>query len=471
MTTQCNAPKLTFHELDSREVVGRFDGGEITSDAGGILLREVEERTRILGRMSECFDDYRDPERIEHSVESLVKQRVMGLCLGDEDLNDHDELCRDRMMALLCESDDLQGERRHKESDRGKPLAGKSTLNRLELTPAKERDRRYKRIEADTAGLDGLLVDVFVEAHECEGPLEVVLDVDATDDPLHGEQEGRFFHGYYKNYCYLALYIFCGEHLLCARLRPADVDAARGVEEELERIVMRIRAKWSGVRVIVRGDGGYCRDELMTWCEGQEVDYVLGLSKNSRLVKLIGDEMVEARRLHEVSGEAVRLFKELRYRTRKSWSCERRVVAKVEHLSGGGNPRFIVTSIPVEQWAGRELYEQGYCARGEMENRIKEQQLNLFADRTSSHQMQANQLRLYFASFAYVMMHGLRRLGLVGTELARAQCGTIREKVLKVGAEIRVSVRKVWLSMSESYPRAGLFRRILARLEAIPLRC
>ena len=443
MTTQCNAPKLTFHELDSREVVGRFDGGEITSDAGGILLREVEERTRVLGRMSECFDDHRDPERIERSVESLVKQRVMGLCLGYEDLNDHDELCRDRMMALLCESDDLKGERRHKESDRGKPLAGKSTLNRLELTPAKERDRRYKRIEADTAGLDGLLVDVYVEAHEGEGPLEVVLDVDATDDPLHGEQEGRFFHGYYKNYCYLPLYIFCGEHLLCARLRTADVDAARGVVEELERIVMRIRAKWLGVRVIVRGDGGFCRDELMTWCEGQEVDYVLGLSKNSRLVKLIGDEMVEARRLHEASGEAVRLFKELRYRTRKSWSCERRVVAKVEHLSGGGNPRFIVTSIPVEQWAGRELYEQGYCAQGEMENRIKEQQLNLFADRTSSHQMQANQLRLYFASFAYVMMHGLRRLGLEGTELARAQCGTIREKVLKVGAEIRVSVRKV----------------------------
>ena len=202
MTTQCNATKLTFHELDSREVVGRFDGGEITSDAGGVLLREVEKRTGILGRMSECFDDHRDPEQIEHSVESLVKQRVMGLCLGYEDLNDHDELCRDRMMALLCESDDMKGERWHKESDRGKALAGKSTLNRMELTPAKEGDRRYKKIEADTAGLDALLVDVFLEAHEGDAPKEVVLDVDATDDPLHGEQEGRYFHGYYKNYCY-----------------------------------------------------------------------------------------------------------------------------------------------------------------------------------------------------------------------------------------------------------------------------
>ena len=470
MTTQCSESKLVFHELDSRGVEARFDGGEITSDAGGILLREVEKRTRILGRMSECFADHRDPERIEHTVESLVKQRVLGLCLGYEDLNDHDELCRDPMLAVLCDSGDVKGERRHRESDRGKALAGKSTLNRLELRPVQEKHKRYRKIEADTACLDGLLVDVFLEAYE-EAPIEVVLDVDATDDPLHGEQEGRFFHGYYKNYCYLPLYIFCGEHLLCARLRTADQDAAQGVVVELEGIVARIRARWPGVGVVVRGDSGFCRDELMKWCEEEEVDYVLGLSKNERLTKMIAEEMDEAKRLHEASGEAQRLFKELRYRTRKTWSCERRVVAKVEHLSGGENPRFIVTSIAVEQWAGRELYEQGYCARGDMENRIKEQQLNLFADRTSSHQMQANQLRLYFASFAYVMMQTLRSTGLRGTELARAQCGTIREKVLKIGAQIRVSVRKVWLSMSESYPRAVLFRAVLARLEAIPLRC
>ena len=471
MTTQCIEGKLMFHDLGSREVVARFDGGEITSDAGAVLLREVEKRTGVLGRMSECFEDHRDPERIEHTVESLVKQRVMGLCLGYEDLNDHDELCRDRLLALVCDSEDVLGERRRRESDVGKALAGKSTLNRLELSPVQDQHKRYRKIEADTAGLDALLVDVFLEAHAQQAPLEVVLDVDATDDPLHGEQEGRFFHGYYKNYCYLPLYIFCGEHLLCARLRGADRDAAAGVVEELEGIVARIRAQWPGVRILVRGDSGFCRDELMRWCEECGVEYVLGLAKNVRLTKRIGEEMAEAKRLHEASGEAQRLFKELRYRTRKTWSCERRVVAKVEHLSGGANPRFIVTSIPVQQWAGRELYEQGYCARGEMENRIKEQQLNLFADRTSSHQMRANQMRLYFASFAYVLMHALRRLGLVGTELARAQCGTIREKVLKLGAQIRVSVRKIWLSMSQSYPRAGLFRAILARLEAIPLRC
>ena len=471
MTTQCNEAKLIFHDLDSREVVGRFDGGEITSDAGAVLLREVEKRTRVLRRMSECFKDHRDPERLEHTVESLVKQRVMGLCLGYEDLNDHDELCRDRMMALVCESDDVNGERRHRESDRGKALAGKSTLNRMELRPEQDKHRRYRKIEADTAALDALLVDVFLEAHEGDVPIEVVLDVDATDDPLHGEQEGRFFHGYYKSYCYLPLYIFCGHHLLSARLRTADQDGAQGVVEELEGIVGRIRARWPGVGIVVRGDSGFCRDELMTWCEEQGVEYVLGLAKNPRLTKMIGEEMAEAKRLHEASGESERVFAELRYRTRDTWSCERRVVAKAEHMSGGENPRFIVTSYAVEQWAGCELYEQGYCARGEMENRIKEQQLNLFADRTSSHQMQANQMRLYFASFAYVLMHGLRRMGLVGTELARAQCGTIREKVLKIGAQIRVSVRKVWLSMSESYPREGLFRAVLARLEAIPLCC
>ena len=423
MTTQCNEGKLLFHDLDSREVVGRFDGGEIISDAGAVLLREVEKRTGILGRMSECFEDHRDPERIEHTVESLVKQRVMRLCLGDEDLNDHDELCRDRMMALVCESDDVLGERRHRESDRGKALAGKSTLNRLELAPEQDKHRRYRKIEADTAGLDALLVDVFLDAHERDAPIEVVLDVDATDDPLHGEQEGRFFHGYYKSYCYLPLYIFCGHHLLCARLRTADTDAAAGVVEELEGIVGRIRARWPGVGLIVRGDSGFCRDELMKWCEEQEVEYILGLAKNERLTKMIGEEMAEAKRLHEASGEAQRVFAELRYRTRKTWSCERRVVAKAEHLSGGENPRFIVTSIPVEQWAGRELYEQGYCARGEMENRIKEQQLNLFADRTSSHPMQANQLRLYFASFAYVLMHGCAAWGWWARRLCARSAG------------------------------------------------
>ena len=470
MNTECTRTKLVFQGLDGRDVVGRFDGGEITSDAGGVLLREVEHRTRILGRLGECFTDRRDPDRVEHSVEALVKQRVYGLCLGYEDLNDHDELCRDRLLALLCERDDLTGELRNRKSDRGKPLAGKSTLHRLERTPSKGPQGRYRKISEDPAAMDALLLDVFVEAH-AEPPEEVILDVDATDDPLHGKQEGRFFHGYYKRYCFLPLYVFCGEHLLCARLRTSDRGAAHGVVPELARIVGRLREAWPQVRITVRGDSGFCNDEVMAWCEKEDVDYVLGLAKNDRLKKQIAPKMEVVRLLQKSLGKAVRRFQELRYRTRKTWTCERRVVAKVEHLPRGENPRFIVTSVGREECDGRTLYEEVYCARGDMENRIKEQQLGLFADRTSSKLLQANQLRLYFSSFAYLMVHALRRLGLVGTKLERAQSWTVRVKLLKIGAQVRITTRKVWLSFSESYPYAALLKTILTRLQAVPLRC
>ena len=470
MTTECTKTKLIFQGLDGRDVVGRFDGGEITSDAGGVLLREVEQRTRILGRLSECFTDGRDPDRIEHTVEAQVKQRVYGLCLGYEDLNDHDVLCRDRLLALLCDRDDLTGEFRRRESDRGKPLAGKSTLHRLERTPTKGAPGRYRKIVEDPAAMDALLLDVFVEAH-AEPPKEVILDVDATDDPLHGKQEGRFFHGYYKRYVYLPLYTFCGEHLLCARLRSSDRGAAHGVVPELARIVTRLREAWPQVRITVRGDSGFCNDELMTWCEKEGVDYVLGLAKNERLKKRITTEMEMVRQLQKALGKAQRQFKEFRYQTRKSWTCERRVVAKVEYLPRGENPRFIVTSVPTEACDGRRLYEEIYCARGDMENRIKEQQLGLFADRTSSALIQANQLRLYFSAFAYLMVHTLRRVGLAGTKLARAQSWTLRLKLLKIGAQVRVTTRKVWLSFSESYPYAALLKTVLAQVQAHPLRC
>ena len=373
MTAECTRPKLMFQGLDGRQVVGRFDGGEITSDAGGVLLREVEQRTRILGRLSECFTDHRDRDRTEHSVGALIKQRVVGLCLGYEDLNDHDELCRDRLLALLCDRDDLTGEFRRVESDQGKPLAGKSTLNRLELTPLEGPEPKYKKIVADPAGMDELLVEVFVEAHP-EPPQEVILDVDATDDPLHGKQEGRFFHGYYKRYCYLPLYVFCGDHLLCARLRSSNRGAADGVVEELKRIVRRLREAWPQVGITIRGDSGFSNDELMAWCEEEGIDYVLGLAKNDRLKRRIEAQMEVVRQFQQASGEPVRQFEERRYRTRKSWSRERRVVAKVEHLPRGENPRFIVTSVPVQDCDGRALYEEVYCARGDMENRIKEQQ-------------------------------------------------------------------------------------------------
>jgi hypothetical protein len=471
METECTAGQLEFHGLGRRAVVGKFDGGKISSDSGGLLLREVEQRTHILKRLAGCFVDHRDPDQIEHTVESLIKQRVMGLALGYEDLNDHDALRHDPLLALLSDVADPTGQDRRRAQDKGCALAGKSTLNRLELTPLDaDAASRYKKIVTCPAAMDELLVALFLEAYEAP-PAEIILDADATDDPLHGHQEGRFFHGYYRRYCYLPLYIFCGEHLLCARLRKADQDGAAGTQEELERIIGRIRRTWPDVRIIVRGDSGFCRDDLMGWCEAHGVEYVVGLAKNSRLKAAIAEEMVEAKVQYEATGQAARVFKDFRYRTRTSWSCERRVIGKAEYLAKGENPRFVVTSLPANALDARAVYEDLYCARGDMENRIKEQQLALFADRTSTHAMRSNQLRLYFSSFAYVLMQTLRRLGLHGTSMAKAQCDTIRLKLFKIGAHIRLSVRRVCIAFSESYPYTELFRHILRKLQQIPLRC
>src|SRR6266511_646663 len=447
METQWIREQMEFQQLRSRAVIGRFDGGKISSDAGGVLLREVESRFHILKRLaSGCFRDYRY-----------------------EDRNDHDSLRHDVVMGLLSEKQDPSGADRMREKDQGKPIAGKSTLNRLELTPEDANEKsRYKKIVAHGEQIDDLMVDVYIQAQPT-APAEVVLDVDATDNLLYGNQEGRFFHGYYGDYCYLPLYIFCGEYLLCARLRVASEDPASGVRQELERIVKKLRAAWPEVRIIVRGDSGFCRDEIMSYCEHNEkMDYVLGLAKNRRLNKEIEAEMAQAQQLHKATEKPARVFKDFRYRTRKSWSCERRVVGKAEYLAKGANPRFIVTSIASEEKDARTLYEDFYCARGDMENRIKEQQLGLFADRTSTAWMRSNQLRLYFSSFAYIMMQTLRRLGLEGTELAKAQCDTIRLKLFKIGAQIQVSVRKVWISFSESYPYLSLYQKVFARLQQMP---
>ena len=360
------------------------------------------------------------------------------------------------------------GDTRVREQDRGHPLAGSSTLNRLELsTPETAPDDRYKKIAADPAALDGLLVDVFLESQRTP-PREIWLDLDATDDPLHGHQEGRFFHGYYRCYCYLPLYIFCGEHLLCARLRPSNQDAAAGSVDELERIVTQIRQRWPKTRIVIRGDAGFCREAIMAWCEANDVRYVLGLARNKRLQRALGKEMEEARAAHERTGKPARRFRDFRYKTRKSWSRERRVVGKAEYLPNKANPRFVVTNLTARDANAKRLYERLYCARGDMENRIKEQQLGLFADRTSTATMRANQLRLYFSSFAYVLMQGLRRLGLAGTAHARAQSTTIRLKLLKIGARIRITVRKVWLSFSEAYPYADDIAAILANIRRHP---
>lgn len=472
MDTQCTPSQLEFHALGQRDVVGKFDGGAITSDAGGLLLREVEMRTAIVRRFSACFVDWRDPDLIEHTVEELVGQRIYGLALGYEDLNDHDELRSDPLLAVMVGKSDPEGKDRVRERDKGKAMAGKSTLNRLELTPAapSEREKRYKKVVMKAEEIDELLVDVFLEAHE-EAPREIVLDVDCTDDPLHGNQEGRFFHGYYMSYCYLPLYIFCGEFLLCARLRGSNLDGAAGAVEELQRIVKQIRTTWPEVKIVLRGDSGFCREEIMSWCETNEVDYVLGFAKNERLEAMIERELEQALEVYRQTGKGARVFKDFRYETRESWSRERRVVGKAEHLAKGANPRFVVTSIDTEAMDGRRLYEELYCARGEMENRIKEQQLHLFADRTSTEKMRANQLRLYFSSVAYLLMQALRRLGLKGTQMATAQCQTIRLKILKIGAQIKITVRKVWVSLAGGYPYIELFLQVYTNLRAVTMRC
>jgi hypothetical protein len=457
--TECIQSEFEFQAHFGRQVVARFDGGTITTDSGGLLLRETDRRLNLLPRLAECFLDARNPVFVEHSVEQLVSQRVYGLALGYEDLNDHEQLRQDPLMRVLAGKADVE------ES----PLAGKSTLNRLELsdgTPS-----RYKKITFWKSGIDELLVKVFLESHT-SAPEEIVLDVDATDFPLHGQQEGRFFHGYYDCYCYLPLYIFCGEQLLCARLRQSNSDAAAGSVAEIQRIVEQIRAAWPKVRIVLRGDSGFCRNELMSWCENQGVDFVFGMARNQRLRRMIGAQMREATEQWSQTGRQARVFAEFSYKTRKrkkgGWDRERRVVAKAEHIDGKENPRFVVTSLPPEQWAAQALYEDFYCARGEMENRIKEQ-LSLFADRVSAETMRADQMRMYFSAMAYVLVCGLRRLGLKGTEMAQAQVSTIRTRLLKIGARVRVSVRRVCLSMAASYPWRSLFARVYAQLQATPL--
>ena len=472
MKTDCSKKSFEFQSLSSREVLGTFDGGHITSDAGGLLLREVESRTKIIKQFATCFIDHRDPEKIEHTVYELVAQRVYGLALGYEDLNDHDDLRVDPLLGLLAGKADPTGAGRVRERDRGKALAGKSTLNRLELTPSDaDASARYKKIVLNSDLMNLFFVELFLQS-QATPPKRIVLDLDATDDRLHGNQEGRFFHGYYGDYCYLPLYIFCGDALLCARLRSSNIDASRGTVDELERIVGRIREAWPDVIIVIRADSGFCREEIMAWCERNNVKYVLGLAKNSRLIDEIGNELAQAKALFEQSGQPARLYRDFAYRTLDSWSRARRVVGKAEHLEKGANPRFVVTSIGADRIDARALYEDLYCARGEMENRIKEQQLQLFADRTSCTKMRANQIRLWFSSVAYTLMETLRRLGLAGTAMARAQCSTIRLKLLKIGACVKISVRRILVSLASGCPYAGIFATVWEKLRGLaPLRC
>ncbi len=454
MPTECSAKASEFARVEGRPVVAEFDGGALTSDAGGLLLGAADEAIGLVERLARCFRDARRAELIEHSVATLVGQRVFGIALGYEDLNDHDELRHDPLMAVLAGK--LEARR-----DDCAPAAGKSTLNRLELS--RETPTKYRKIAHDAAAIERLFVDIFLEAH-ARTPKQIILDLDATDDPLHGQQEGRYFHGYYDCYCYMPLYVFCGRHLLAAKLRRSNIDGSAGATQEIARIVGQIRARWPRVRILLRADSGFAREELMNWCETNRVDFVFGLARNARLVDEIYVELAQAEEEAAETGKPARRFKDFFYSTLDSWSRRRRVVAKAEWTRGEANPRFVVTSLSRAEAEPRSLYEQIYCARGEMENRIKECQGDLFADRTSTATMRANQLRLWFASLAYVLLCALRRIGLAHTQFAEATCGTIRLKLLKLGALVRVSARRIKFALASASPYADEWRLAAARL-------
>jgi hypothetical protein len=513
--TECRGDQFSFQSFEKRAVVAAFDGGAMTSDAGALLLREVDRISGLTKRVAKCFTDHRDQARADHALETLVAQRIHGIALGYEDLNDHDDLRHDPALALL--STTLEPRRRDVA-----PLAGKSTLNRLEHVPGSPRRRRksvkqklrelarlqagkseaksnapvlalvaapasddakkpaavndrYFKIDHDDAALEAVPLNIYLDLNK-KSPKQIVLDLDGTDDRIHGEQEGRYFHGYYDCYCYIPLYIFADRHLLASKLRTADLDGAAGAKEEVERIVTAARARWPRVKIIVRADSGFCRDDLLTWCEQNRVEYVIGLPGNPRLDGMIKQELEQAKAMVETQmkarpdapeSKAARVFKELRYRTRDSWSCERRVVAKAEQTGDKANPRFVVASEGMTSFDARGLYEDFYCARGDMENRIKECQLDLMADRTSAMSLRANQLRLWFASFAYILMTELRRLALRHTELETASVGTIRVKLLKIAALVTVSVRRVKVALASAFPRKDVFALAHCRLRTM----
>jgi hypothetical protein len=440
---------MDFGSSGGRKLVGAFDGGAITSNGGVVLLAAADKAIGLSERLAACFNDYRSAGCIVHAKADLLRQRIFGLGLGYEDLIDHDALRFDpALMAALGRPEDA--------------LAGKSTLNRLEHAGKIGHDRHHK-LDHDPSAIERLFVDVFTDAHE-EPPVRIVLDLDATDDRLFGFQEGRHYHGYYDCYCYLPLYIFCGRHLLAAKLRSSSVDGAHGAKDEVARIVAQIRERWPNVSIVIRADSGFCRDELMTWCEENRVKYVLGLAGNSRLHKRIARESRKAKLKSKRTAKPARVFADFEYRTRDSWSAKRRVIGKAEWTQGEANPRFIVTNVDPAFGAAKFLYEHVYCQRGEMENRIKECQADLFADRTPAPTMRANQLRLWLSSFAYVLMCAVRRIGLVGTDFERATCGTIRLQLLKIGALVPVSVRCVKLAFASACPAREVFMLAQRRL-------
>jgi len=468
--TVCTESKLELEGVGRRRFEVDFSAGRVSSDGGGLLLRAADRRLRLSERLAVCFTDHRKPWLIDHTVQDLVAQRVLGLALGYEDLNDHNELSKDPLLAALVGKSDPVGESRLQ--SRGQPLASASTLGRVERTKAEaSAASRYEKVVIDFDAVEDLFLTMYIESYEGREPARIVIDLDPSDIPVHGEQEDRFFHGYYGHYCYLPMYAYCGEYPLSVQLRPSNIDGAAGAKELCERIVRKLRRSWPRTHIILRADSGFCRDDLLSWCEDTEgVDYVIGVAKNSRLKTALGKEMTRAHREHLRTGQPSRYFADLRYRTLKTWSRARRVVGKAEHLAKGENPRFVVTSLPAREFEKRYLYEELYCARGEMENRLKEQQLDLFGDRASCHTFRGNAIRLWFSMAAHLLVVTVRRVGLADTELARAQAETLRNKLFKIGALVSVSVRRLYVRLSSAFPRRHVFARALERLRAPPPR-
>ena len=461
-----------FDDLGQRQVQADFSGGTLSSDGGVLLLRQVDANLGVTQALAQCFADQRQQVLVDHTVRQLLTQRIYGLALGYEDLNDHAQLRRDPLLATACDKMDPLGQDRFHPSHRGLALAGPSTLNRLELS--NNRDTRCHKLPHDPARIEACLLQMGARCLRKHAQ-EIVIDLDAMGHLLHGEQEGRYFSAYYGDYCYLPLYAFVGNTPLWAQLRTSDQDAASGVVAALEKMVAAIRRRCRRARILVRGDSGFCREEIMAWCESAGVNYCLGLAKNAVLLEKLGSDMAEARRRHCLSGARVRVFAEFEYQTRQTWSGTRRVIGKAEVSVLGDNPRFVVTNLPAKGFQGQDrqrfiparLYEEVYCARGEMENTLKQQTLDLQADRMSSHYLASNQLRLWLATLAYLLMERLRALGLAGTDLANATAGSVRLKILKVAAQVRVSVRRVYVQLNTAYPWQELFRLCHRRLLAL----
>jgi len=476
-STDCKEQPLLFQDLGSRQVVADFSGGILSSDGGALLLRQVDANLGLTQTLAQCFHDTRDQHFVDHSVEQMLAQRIYGLALGYEDLNDHQQLRLDPLLATACNKRDPLGQDRFNPAHRGVALAGMSTLNRLELS--NNRSSRAHKVAHDPAKIEACLLQMGVRCLP-KHTREVVLDLDAMGHRLHGMQEGRHFNAYYDDYCYLPLYVFVGDFPLWAQLRTADHEAAHGVVAVLEKIVAAIGRRCRNARIIVRGDSGFCREEIMAWCEKQpEVYYCLGLAKNSVLIEKLGPAMAQARARHCLCGSpSVRAFAEFEYQTHKTWSRERRVIGKAEVLAGGENPRFVVTNLPAkgfkgdpdrERFSPARLYEELYCARGDMENKLKQQVLDLRADRMSTHHLASNQFRLWEAAFAYLLLERLRTQGLAGTQLERATAGSLRLKLLKVAAQVCVSVRRVYVQLSSAYPLQEIFRLCHRRLMRLAL--